>query len=173
MKVIVFTAAGAVLWFRFVTKTVLVTRGCFSSCWAELAQCKGLGRFSLCPTWTHWGEPERLGEDTTKHITCTNQRVIPCHRTSWSAIERKRRGPRGNLAILNSWTVWALIYPWGWGVAALAPPLFCFLSQLGAEEMWECIPVVLSCLLGLTCTGTIPVTPLLQRNLQTSCFESR
>lgn len=119
-----------------------------------------------------WGRHKRLGEDTPRQTTWTNQRATPCHTTSCSAMQRKRRAPRGNWAIFNSGTVWALIYPWGWGGIAFAPPLSCFLSQLGVEETWECSCVVLGCLLGLTNTDNSSVTPLLQRNLQT-CFESR
>lgn len=62
---------------------------------------KALAVSHSAPQWTDWGVPKRVGEDPTGQMSCTNQRAVPCHGTSCSAIERKRRGLRGNLAIFQ------------------------------------------------------------------------
>lgn len=53
---IFFIAAHMVLYFGFVTKTVVITHQCFVYCWPVLAQHQGSLSFSLCPPqWEGWG----------------------------------------------------------------------------------------------------------------------
>lgn len=59
-------------YFGFVLKTVLITQGCSSYCWAELTQSQGLACPLLqggwgCPKWTQLG-PNRMTRETS-HAT--------------------------------------------------------------------------------------------------------
>jgi len=61
------------LCFGFVTKTVLMTQGCFSCCWATLTQNRGLFCSSLCPVSEWAGGAQGVGRghsrDSWPHLT--------------------------------------------------------------------------------------------------------
>ena len=69
--------------FRFVLKTVLVTQGCVSYCWAGLAQRQGLFCSSLCPTSEQAGGAQGVGrghsQDSWPQLTQGIFQTIWCH----------------------------------------------------------------------------------------------
>ena len=66
MELAFFIAAHMVLWFGFVTKTVLVTYQSFSYCGTVLAQHQGFLCSSLCPPGSRLGLGKMLGGNTAK-----------------------------------------------------------------------------------------------------------
>jgi len=88
--------ACTVLWFGFVIKTVLVTQGCFSYCWAVLTEHQGLFCFSSHPTSEEaGGAPEIERRHSWDSWPPTDQRDIPYHTALCSAIKaggRRRNG---------------------------------------------------------------------------------
>lgn len=66
---------------------------------------------TLSPQGIDWGMHKRLGVETTREMTQTNQRNIVWHMMLCSAIKRERKG-FSMLAIFCSGTVWTSVYPW-------------------------------------------------------------
>lgn len=90
-----------VLWFRLVTKAMLVTQWCSSYCWTAFAACQGCLCFSFCPIMKRLGVHRSWGGSTTRQMTWTNQRNILCWIMSHSAITQRGRGFREANLLLN------------------------------------------------------------------------
>lgn len=90
-----FTAACKAPWFRFVSKTVLITHKCFSYRWRVFAQHQCLLGCLLCPQIqvADWGWA-RGWEGTLDRTTDPNWPDNPCHLTSCSAMERDPEFPQ-------------------------------------------------------------------------------
>lgn len=64
MKLIFFIVAGMEFYFRFALEIMWVTQGCFSYCWAGLAQSQGLFHFSNHKPVSQLGLHKKLGGGT-------------------------------------------------------------------------------------------------------------
>lgn len=82
-----FITASTVLYFRFVTKTVLVTHQCFR--WGVLTQCQDLHGLLLLPA------PQQMAWEGTQtgKLTKTDQELAPCHVTACFAIKLEGKLP--------------------------------------------------------------------------------
>lgn len=82
-------ADSMVLYFGFATKTMLVTHQCFVYYYMVLVQCQGFPFFPLCPTpqWVGWDQARNWKRTQTGQLTQIDQRDIPCHVMSCSAIK--------------------------------------------------------------------------------------
>ena len=84
MALTFFMPALTVLCFRSATKTVLTTHWCFSYCWTVLHSIKA---FSVSYSVPSPPGEQKLGGDTTRWMTQTNQRDTPCYIMSCWAIK--------------------------------------------------------------------------------------
>lgn len=149
---------------------------------AEHWNFHSVGAFSVshsAPPVNRLGVRKRLGGDTTRQMTQTDQRDIPCHITSCFAMKKGEEGILEGLAIFCSGTGWASVYPWEVVSDRLCITSACFLSSstrpllikqflswctsflaftrpllfrcpTGGQEKWASSCVVLHCLPGLT-----------------------
>jgi len=108
MDLTVFTAAGLVLCFGFVTKTVLITHQCFGCFWMMLAKPQGRLFFPCCCQRAGWGgQEDGRGHSWPK---LAREYSIPCgvllSNKNWG---RETRGEFNFQGDGSSETAWALV----------------------------------------------------------------
>lgn len=72
MEIIFSIVSHMVVLFGFVTTTTLIIHPCFNSCWAVLAQHKGLPCFCHCSTVRRLGVSNRWEGDTARRAVYPN-----------------------------------------------------------------------------------------------------
>lgn len=166
-KVIFFLVARKALCFGFVTKPVLTIHQCFSSCWAQLAQCPALPCFTCCPASEEAESAPGAGGDAARTAgpDCPD---VPGLVASCSGIKR------GQLAGgCCSGTGWAPVSCW-WAVALCITCFICSYFLFGSlpcpsggvESEWRALWCLAGCWVKPPHTGhaTLPLSepPILQ-----------
>ena len=105
MEVTFLIAACMMLYFRFMTKIVLITHQCFGYCQAVLAQHAGVlgwaffGIFFFplhsASQWVGWEYAQSWKRTWSWELTWTDQRDVPYHTTLSSAIKYHRKEGEG------------------------------------------------------------------------------